>query len=59
MQNGKFFAHTDVDALEHSHPKILSHPILPSQKVILSIIPYPFYNTLSIPTFILQYNTLK
>ena len=42
MQNGKFFAHTNVDALEHSHPKILSHPILPSQKVTLSIIPYHF-----------------
>ena len=28
--------------LEHPRPKILSYPILPSQKVTLSIIPYNF-----------------
>ena len=28
--------------LEHSHQEILSHPILPSQKATLSIIPYHF-----------------
>ena len=27
---------------EHSHPGMLSHPILPSQKATLSIIPYHF-----------------
>jgi len=31
-----------VVMLEHSHPGILSHHILPSQKAILSIIQYNF-----------------
>ena len=44
-----------IAALEHSHPGILPHPILPFQKVTLSIIQYSFT---TLPTFqLLFYNT--
>ena len=40
---------------KHSHPGILSHPMLPSQKVTLSIIQYSF--TILPASQLLFYNT--
>ena len=42
-------------SLQHSPPKILSHLILPSQKVTLSVIPY-YFTILSVSQ-LLFYNT--
>ena len=44
-----------LTTLEHSHWKILSHPILLSQKVTLSIISY--YFTILLAFQLLFYNT--